>query len=79
MDKGEWDMCHVHTNEELANILENLAGIFTWKPRKSLVEAAAVLRSPTREWRHPAIPEIPFENGFVHPVESTLGETEQPA
>ena len=37
-------MCHVHTNEELATILENLADLFAWKRRKSLVEAAAVLQ-----------------------------------
>ena len=60
-------MCHVHTNEELANILENLADLFAWKRRKSLVEAAAVLRSSGREWRHPDRPEVPFENGFIHP------------
>ena len=58
-------MCHVHTNEELANIVEMLADLFSWKRRQRLVEAAAVLRSPTREWRHPAIPNVPFENGFV--------------
>ena len=72
-------MCHVHTNEELANILENLADLFTWKRRKSLIEAAAVLRSPGREWRHPAIPDVPFENGFAHPVIAPGPEAEQPA
>ena len=72
-------MCHVHTNEELANILENLADLFTWKRRKSLVEAAAVLRSPGCEWRHPAIPDVPFENGFNDPAEIAGAEKAQPA
>ena len=72
-------MCHVHTNEELANILENLADLFTWKRRKSLAEAATVLRTPGREWRHPAIPDVPFENGFNHPVDQLSQEDAQPA
>lgn len=72
-------MCHVHTNEELANILENLADLFTWKRRKSLIEAAAVLRSPGREWRHPAIPEVPFENGFNHKPDLTGPQKPLPA
>ena len=72
-------MCHVHTNEELANILENLADLFTWKRRKSLIEAAAVLRSPTREWRHEAMPDVPFENGFVHPLDFSGPDKKQPA
>ena len=72
-------MCHVHTNEELANILENLADLFTWKRRKSLTEAAAVLRSPSRQWRHPAVPELPFENGFVHPLDGSGLDQKQPA
>lgn len=59
-------MCHVHTNEELANILETLADLFTWKRRARLSEAAAVLRSPSRQWRHPSVPNVPFENGFSH-------------
>jgi hypothetical protein len=72
-------MCHVHTNEELANILENLADLFTWKRRKSLVDAAAVLRSPGREWRHPAMPDVPFENGYVHPMDISGSASKQPA
>ena len=72
-------MCHVHSNEELANILENLAGLFAWKRRKSLTEAAAVLRSPSRQWRHPAIPDVPFENGFFHPIEISGLDGKQPA
>ena len=72
-------MCHVHTNEELANILENLADLFAWKRRRSLVEAAAVLRSPTCEWRHPAIPEVPFENGFIPSDKPSATETLKPA
>jgi hypothetical protein len=60
-------MCHVHTNEELANILETLADLFSWKRRERLTEAAAVLRSPTRQWRHPETPNVPYENGFIHP------------
>jgi len=62
-------MCQEHTPQELANILENLADLFTWKRRQSLVDAAAVLRSPTRQWRHPAMPEVPFENGYIHPYD----------
>jgi hypothetical protein len=72
-------MCHVHTNEELANILENLADLFTWKRRKSLIEAAVVLRSPTREWRHPALPDVPFENGFIYPLDISGQDGKQPA
>ena len=72
-------MCHVHTNEELANILENLADLFAWKRRESLVDAAAVLRSPTRQWRHPAMPHVPFENGFVHPQVILGPDKRQPA
>ena len=72
-------MCLEHTNEELANILDNLAGLFAWKRRKSLVEAAAVLRSPTRQWRHPAMPDLPFENGFVHPFNVSISDRKQPA
>ena len=72
-------MCHVHTNEELANILENLADLFTWRRRKSLTEAAAVLRSSDRQWRHPAIPDVPFENGFVHPLRLSGSDKKQPA
>ena len=60
-------MCHVHTNEELANILHTLAELFTWKRRRGLTEAAAVLRSPTKQWRHPSMPNVPFENGYIHP------------
>ena len=72
-------MCHVHTNEELANILENLADLFTWKRRKSLVEAAAVLRSPGREWRHPSMPDLPFENGYIYPAGFSNPDSKQPA
>jgi hypothetical protein len=72
-------MCHVHSNEELANILENLADLFAWKRRKTLIEAAAVLRSPVREWRHPAVPDVPFENGFAHPADFSGPHRPQPA
>ena len=72
-------MCHLHTNEELANILENLADLFAWKRRESLVDAASVLRSPTRQWRHPAMPDVPFENGFAHPLDVSGSDKKQPA
>lgn len=72
-------MCHVHTNEELANILENLADLFAWKRRKSLVEAAAVLRSPGRQWRHPAMPDLPFENAYFHAPDYSVTDKKQPA
>lgn len=60
-------MCHVHTNEEMANILETLADLFSWKRRERFKEAAVVLRSPSRQWRHVATPNIPFENGYIPP------------
>ena len=41
-------MCHLHTNEELANILENMADLFAWKRRASLVDAAAQMRRGVR-------------------------------
>ncbi len=72
-------MCHLHTNEELANILESMADLFAWKRRKSLTEAAAVLRSTDRQWRHPAMPELPFENGFIHPLDYSGSDKKQPA
>ena len=72
-------MCHLHTNEELANILENLADLFTWKRRESLVDAAAVLRSTDRQWRHKAMPDLPFENGFIHPLNYSGSDKKQPA
>ena len=67
-------MCHVHTDEEMANILETLADLFSWKRRERFTEAAAVLRSPTRRWRHPATPNVPFENGFIPPDHLSAGE-----
>lgn len=70
-------MCHPYTNEELANILENLADLFTWKRRQSLADAAAVLRSPGREWRHPSMPEIPFENAYIHPFDTPGNQEKQ--
>lgn len=60
-------MCQEHTREELANILDTLADLFTWKRRARLAEAAATLRAPSAEWRHPAVPDVPDRNGFVPP------------
>lgn len=62
-------MCHEHTKEELANILDmdTLADLFTWKRRARLAEAAAMLRSPSREWRHPPTTDVPEGSGFVPP------------
>ena len=67
-------MCQEHTREEVANILDTLADLFTWKRRARLAEAAAVLRSPSREWRHPAAPDLPCENGFVPPTHLAASE-----
>jgi len=58
-------MCQEHTREELANILDTLADLFTWKRRARLAEAAAMLRAPSREWRHPAAPDVPADKPFV--------------
>lgn len=68
-------MCHVHTNEEMANILETLADLFSWKRRARFTEAAVILRSPTPQWRHssrhppvhPLVPNVTFEHGSQHP------------
>jgi len=50
-------MCRVHTDEELANILETLADLFAWKRRKTLSEAAVAARFPSQPWRHPSLPD----------------------
>lgn len=67
-------MCHVHTNEEMANILETLADLFSWKRRERFKEAAVVLRSPSRQWRHAATPSVPYENGFIPPDNFPVSE-----
>ncbi len=52
-------MCRTHSYEELATIMDNLSGLFTWKRRRMLAASADIIRTPSRGLRHPALDDLP--------------------
>ena len=72
-------MCHEYTNEELANILDNLGGLFAWKRRRTLVEAAEIVRTNAPPWRYLHAPELSADESFVYSADASAAAKEQPA